>query len=897
MTRALKGSLLRVEVYALDSETTPYTVEELRYGPQAWRLALPAEFCSYALQFEGMATPQSYESLRQANSLLDSTRPRTLTGYRVTHYVNAQQDDAPTIEGLVDHIESAELDVKALAAYAASPGISTTHIQYDAYQCYVVEITDAANNRTQAQYDYRRQAPIHITDPNGNVQEAAYDALGRLLATSFYGHENGQPVGFAPLSDDLRGLTTLESALQNPKEALGKAATVHYYDAFSWHDHKIPIHSATLMADRYPGDTEMQIRIALEYTDGFGRVLQSKQQVDAGPAYRRDAQGNLALINGQPIEREAATRWAVSGQVEYNNKGLPVRTYQPYFIDTYRYVNDASFRQFGCGETHYYDPLGREVKTVTAQGYLRRHVYCAWYTIQEDENDMLADEFTRSEVDVTAAIMLSEQQRKQISALCQHTPTLTVFDARGLRVREVQYNRSSAHEAPDERVTQHQYDAAGRLHSSIDPRLGKQCLEKPKPQPNWVTRYSLSGRVLRTDSVDAGWRAQSFDAAGRPMQRFDGRSTQQRFEYDALSRPTAIYETVNNHEACVERFTYGDNGVVEEAEPRNLRGQLIRHDDLVGTREIGSYALTGQPLTETQRFLSGTESPDWLPDSAARDALLEKDLYTTVWRYDIQGKILTQTDAKGHTQRFVYNLSGQLRASFLILSGQPEQCLVSDVAYNAFGRPLSETVGNGVHITYNYDPATQCFTRNYVQRADQTVLQDLCYAYDPVGNVVRIEDQAQAIHYANAQKIDPACNLLATQHQGAQSYTLAMQVAPTSNCAVSQQPDQLIDVAAYFDANGNPLQLQSGQPLAWDARNQLQQVVLIHRENGVDDVERYDYNGSGQRKPDEIENDTIRYSMDDHLGSSLLELDREGNKLTYEEYYPFGGTALWSGVG
>ncbi len=601
--------------------------------------------------------------------------------------------------------------------------------------------------------------------------------------------------------------------------------------------------------------------------------------------------------------------------------------------------------------------------------------------------------------------MLSEQQRKQISALCQHTPTLTVFDARGLRVREVQYNRSSAHEAPDERVTQHQYDAAGRLHSSIDPRLGKQCLEKPKPQPNWVTRYSLSGRVLRTDSVDAGWRAQSFDAAGRPMQRFDGRSTQQRFEYDALSRPTAIYETVNNHEACVERFTYGDNGVVEEAEPRNLRGQLIRHDDLVGTREIGSYALTGQPLTETQRFLSGTESPDWLPDSAARDALLEKDLYTTVWRYDIQGKILTQTDAKGHTQRFVYNLSGQLRASFLILSGQPEQCLVSDVAYNAFGRPLSETVGNGVHITYNYDPATQCFTRNYVQRADQTVLQDLCYAYDPVGNVVRIEDQAQAIHYANAQKIDPACtysydalyqlieahgrenahtgqqcmqlpqpivplvqdatqltnyirryhydeigNLLATQHQGAQSYTLAMQVAPTSNCAVSQQPDQLIDVAAYFDANGNPLQLQSGQPLAWDARNQLQQVVLIHRENGVDDVERYDYNGSGQRlkkirswqasnqthreevrylpglelrsntatsehlqvltlsasqcrvrvlhweqgKPDEIENDTIRYSMDDHLGSSLLELDREGNKLTYEEYYPFGGTALWS---
>ena len=46
-------------------------------------------------------------------------------------------------------------------------------------------------------------------------------------------------------------------------------------------------------------------------------------------------------------------------------------------------------------------------------------------------------------------------------------------------------------------------------------------------------------------------------------------------------------------------------------------------------------------------------------------------------------------------------------------------------------------------------------------------------------------------------------------------------------------------------------------------------------------------------QPESIEkNDQYRYSLDDHLGSSVYEFDGKGQILTFEEYYPFGGTAV-----
>ena len=49
-----------------------------------------------------------------------------------------------------------------------------------------------------------------------------------------------------------------------------------------------------------------------------------------------------------------------------------------------------------------------------------------------------------------------------------------------------------------------------------------------------------------------------------------------------------------------------------------------------------------------------------------------------------------------------------------------------------------------------------------------------------------------------------------------------------------------------------------------------------------------------QGRPEKVQNKQIRFSVTDRTGSSQSELDREGKVISREQYYPFGGTALWA---
>ncbi|MFJ7315456.1 SpvB/TcaC N-terminal domain-containing protein [Pseudomonas sp. NPDC098747] len=154
---------------------------------------------------------------------------------------------------------------------------------------------------------------------------------------------------------------------------------------------RAPIHSAVFAADQFPDAPDQQIQIMLEFSDGFGRSLQSQQKAETGLSYIVDHDGQLVLDseNQLVIDDAAVCRWMTSGKVDYNNKGLPVRQYQPYFVDKPIYVNAASGRRWGYVDTYYYDPLGREKCVVNAQGFLQRQSYYPWFSITEDLNDTL----------------------------------------------------------------------------------------------------------------------------------------------------------------------------------------------------------------------------------------------------------------------------------------------------------------------------------------------------------------------------------------------------------------------------------------------------------------------------------------------------------------------------
>lgn len=449
-----------------DAQQTFY-FQEQRVEPihleaaQSWRLGLPYRQRSNAMLAPATAflvEDISYEAFIDPSGKFNGL-PRTLTALSLQRYVDCTGKEA-TFVALPDAVELAELDDHALSAYdrvmapeelierlvalkyermpsflpddglnlwsvrrgfntyapasafyhvtafkpTSSHGWST--VEYDAYWMLVTSMTDPTGCKTTATYEYRTLQPVRLVDPNQNTQEAAYDAFGQLRATSFYGTELGVNVGFDPIGTLPYPVTPGEAIASAPL-TLGRRATYHCYDAFSWMDRSSqhqPVHIATLVADRYPDDPERQIRLSLVSYDGFGRVLQTRQRVEDGDAYKVDPDtGNLEVAKSKPTvdpvtgkEKEgkvgpvvvpASPRWRVSERVEYNTKGLSIRIYRPYFANTHRYVNDQSIRDYGYCDKQHYDPLGRPTVTYTAADFMRRQTYLTWYSISEDEND------------------------------------------------------------------------------------------------------------------------------------------------------------------------------------------------------------------------------------------------------------------------------------------------------------------------------------------------------------------------------------------------------------------------------------------------------------------------------------------------------------------------------
>lgn len=582
------------------------------------------------------------------------------------------------------------------------------------------------------------------------------------------------------------------------------------------------------------------------------------------------------------------------------------------------------------------------------------------------------------------------------ATLHRKTPTINAVDRRGLTVRHVAYWRSEAGKSAEARITRQQYDTAGHQVAQWDPRLFGSSTKA-----NLSNAYSLSGKSLKVDSVDAGWRLNLPGDAGQVLRSWDPRGNHWQMTYDDQLRPTAIHEQAAEQGLRqVECLRYGDSS--PESAARNVCGALTRHDDSAGTLLIHEYALCAKPVGQTRRFLFDADPPNWPADEKDRDALLEEgDGHETIWRYDALAEPILQIDAAQHQQRLSFDVAGQLKAVSLQIKGAAtEQVLMQDVTYNAVGQVESQTAGNGVISRAVFDPASGRLT-SLSATVSASTLQDLHYTYDAVGNVMRIEDRAQPVQFGSNQRVeavstftydslyqlisatgresagpnnqphlpassrtpidarqlfnyaehyayDNAGNMTELRHvRDRNNYTRTFNITAASNRLLSwNQGDLSPDVAASFDDNGNQESLLPGQALEWNNRNQLGGARLVKRDDGLDDRERYCYDSGGQRvrkiqttysasvahirevrylpgleirtRPNErLEVVTVqsgrcnvrylhwtegqpsgipaagqlRYSLDDHLGSSSLELDAQASLISQESYLPYGGTA------
>lgn len=702
---------------------------------------------------------------------------------------------------------------------------NATRVSYDDAILRIAEIIDGAGNTTRAVYDYRVLQPKLLTDANGNHLAAAFDLRGLVTATAILGQS--QPVG--EFGDTLQGLTEdlseedlsrffVDPIAEAPR-LLANATSRFVYDVMRFaHASKkppsqvdkstFPVFAAALerkfhvklpfgsddKASRHAGlekfEIADQIQCRFSYSDGFGREIQ--QKIRTAPQ-----------IKDTPAPTKPR-RWLGSGWTIFNNKGQPVRQYEPFFREAEggdSRPHGFEFRRVeGVSPILFYDALGRVTATLRPDHSWEKVVFDPWKQVAWDGNDtVLIDPLTDPDVAAffgrlpaaewpligsesptwhkrrTTPVELdklfpgntdqAKWRRKQeadaATQAAEHaaTPTSTHFDALGREFLVVTHNRyvdPRSHVQKEEFAhTRTVFDIEGNRRAVID-ALGRTVM-------TWD--YDLVSRPLREVSVDAGDRWTLPDAAGQPIYRWDQRGHVFRHSYDALRRPLENWITESPtaegqvNAICYERFAYGE--LADAPDDANLRGRIWKHHDTAGLVTVTRYDAKGNLLAAKRRFCRDYKStPDWSVNPA-----LEEEEFSSSTDFDALNRpvrLVTPYAQDCPTFRR-YNLAGQLSATTVDTPAEPF-LIVRGTDYNARGQRRVIQYGNnsggyGLRTTSAYDEKTfrlaNLVTVNKDQGSSGANYQSLDYVYDPAGNITTIKDSAQQALYFKQQAVEP----------------------------------------------------------------------------------------------------------------------------------------------
>ncbi len=565
---------------------------------------------------------------------------------------------------------------------------------------------DAAGNLIAPTIDYRTLQPALVTDPNGNRAAVAFDALGLVVGTAVMGKAAPTPAEGDNLNDFAADLTRREIdevlAAADPRQParthLAAATTriIHDVDRFQrtrrahpgdpadpavleqW----LPAVVATVARERHvadlaPGEASA-IQIGFAYSDGFGRDIQKKIQAEPGP-----------VVGGG---EDVSPRWVGSGWTIFNNKGKPVRQYEPFFSQLseqgHRYELGVAV---GVSPILFYDPPGRVVATLHPNHTYEKVVFDPWRQTTYDANDTAAPfgeageaghqtGDPRTDPDIAGYVAAyfagldnpaawrtwhdqrrggekgpREQRAATRAGGHANTPTIAHFDALGRPFITFAHNGFGTDGAARLLPARVELDIEGNQRTVRD------AVVASAGQPGRVVaryHYDMLGNRIHQASLEAGERWLLNDGTGKTIRAWDSRGHAFSTDYDPLRRPlrsTVAGADPARPEAAhlVERLIYGEQ--IPNAQALNLRGQLHRHCDQAGVTTTEAHDFKGNPVRASRRLARVyKETVDWrdldaaLPTEAtaaltateeaavatALDQIAEAETFRSATRYD-----------------------------------------------------------------------------------------------------------------------------------------------------------------------------------------------------------------------------------------------------------------------
>jgi len=606
---------------------------------------------------------------------------------------------------------------------------NTSTIVYDTYNLAVLQATDPLGNTVLADYEYRILSPVLVTDANGNRAAAQFDELGRVVATAIQGKVSDAD------GDTLADPTTTFAYNLTRFATTGEPNVVH----------------SRAREQHGAGNTRWQE--AYSYSDGSGHEVMRKIPAEPGAVPQKGADGKLVRkADGTPATVLANPRWVGTGRTIFDNKGNPVKQYEPFFSPTHEHEDEPDIVEQGVTPILRYDALGRLVRTDLPNGTFSKVELDAWKQTTFDPNDTVAESLWYQARNGLDPVTDPEGRAAALAYEHRGTPGVAHVDALGRTFLTIEDN-----------------GAAGVYATRLTLDLEGNPLVITDARQNEAMRhiFGMGGRALWQKSCDAGQRWMLTDVGGALLRAWDERGHTKRAMFDAVRRATHAYvQQGAAAEQLVGRTVYGE--AHPSAATLNLRGKAYQVYDGAGVVTSGAYDFKGNLLHGTRRLATNYHSvPDWsaltgltnvAAVAAVAEALLEAEVFTSATAYDALNRPISMTAPDSSEIRPTYNEAGLLeKVEARVRGAAAWTTFVDDIDYDAKGQREQIVYGNATTTTYSYDPETFRLVRlKTVRASDGVVLQNLAYAYDPVGNITEIKDSAQQTVFFDNAVVSPS---------------------------------------------------------------------------------------------------------------------------------------------
>ncbi len=758
-----------------------------------------------------------------------------------------------------------------LLSFKDSKG-NETKIDYDKFDLLPTKVVDAIGNETLAVNSYQFFAPKTAIDLNKNKTNITYNSAGLPLKIWRENHDATQ--GGTVSKPDL-------SFSYNFK-----------YDAQA----KLPASISTVSRINHsltPNTADDTIKMT-EYSDGFGRVIQQIAQAD------NVLFGNLGDDNGLNKNQGGAnqsaigivspagkTRTVVSGWTKFNNKGLPVEKYEPFFHDDFDFMDDAFF---GKHVELYYDALGREQRILMPDGSQSLNVYGTISDLSKPEN-----------FEPSAWEHFLYDANDLDSANHKNTPSSTILDAFGRKTALI--NRNGQNQSADWLITKNAYDVRGNLIKTTD----------TKNRVAFTYQFDLLNRILRIDSIDGGKRTKVYDSQGNIIEYQDDKGSAILKEYDKLSRLAQTWARNDqsfNSLRLIEKIIYGDDPTLSSTitANNNLKGKPFKCFDEAGLTTYSSYDFKNNLLEKSRQIFQQQHLDSAIDWSTLNEGNLDPKTYQSTYSYDALNRIsafLYPADVNNHRAllKTEYNPSGKLRQILL-----DNNVFVDHLAYNAKNQRLLIAYGNKIVTRYAYDEDNfrlkRLRTESYISpnpfefKPNGSVHQDIAYDYDLVGNITGIHhrenesgvsndlnkldrlfeydalyqlisssgretdqqnpmadvmglpkssDPTVAKLYSEKYSYDEMGNFITLKHLQGSTQSVRTFTNEASNNRMKEVDYSGTVVKYIYDANGNLTDEGLSRRMSWDHSDRMSSFV-IHDNNGNNSVEaNYYYDAGGNR--------------------------------------------------